>query len=162
MTTSEQAAVAPVRKSITVRASVERAFDVFTADIDSWWPRSHHIGKSPMKKILIEPKAGGRYYSQQEDGTECDNGTVLVWEPPHRIVVSWQINPDWTFQPDLALSSEFEVRFTKVDEGTRVDLEHRHFERHGAGGASMGAAVGSSEGGWGGMLQLFADRANQA
>jgi uncharacterized protein YndB with AHSA1/START domain len=160
MTSSTDTAAA-VRKSITVTAGVERAFRVFTEDYDSWWPRSHHIGKSPMKKAIIETKPGGRCYSEQEDGSECDWGQVLAWEPPHRLVIAWQITHEWGYQPDLAQSSEVEIRFTPVDGGTRVDLEHRHLERHGAGAASMRTAIDSPNG-WSGLLQLFADRANQA
>jgi len=153
---------APVLKSVTVRASAANAFDVFTLGLDSWWPRTHHIGKSPMKTALIEPQAGGRCYSEQEDGTECDWGRVLVWEPPRRFVMAWQINPDWTYQPDLAKSSEVEVRFTAQPDGsTRVDLEHRHFERHGASGEAMRKSVDSS-GGWGDLLGLYAERAAKA
>jgi len=151
---------ASVKKSVTVRADVKKAFRVFTEDYDSWWPRSHHIGKSPMKKAIIEAKAGGRCYTEQEDGTECDWGQVLVWEPPRRLVIAWQITHEWGYQPDLAQSSEVEIRFTPVDSGTRVDLEHRHLERHGAGATAMRTAI-DSEGGWGSLLQLFATRANQ-
>jgi uncharacterized protein YndB with AHSA1/START domain len=146
----------PVRKSVVVNADMERAFHVFTAELDSWWPRSHHIGTSPMKKAIIEGKLGGRCYTEQEDGTDCDWGRVLAWEPPHRFVFAWQITPDWKYQPDLALSSEVEVRFTRLEQGrTRVDLEHRHFGRHGEGAATMRTAVGGP-GGWGGLLDLFA------
>lgn len=146
----------PVRKSITVRASVERSFRVFTDEFDSWWPRSHHIGKVPMKKAIVEGRAGGRCYTEQTDGSECDWGTVLVWEPPHRFVLAWQIDHTWGYQPDLAKSSEVEVTFTATDDGgTRVDLEHRGFHRMGAGGDAMRVAVGS-EGGWGSLLQMFA------
>ena len=81
---ADQAADAPVRKTITVRASQQRAFDVFFGEFDRWWPRSHHIGTSPMKKAIIEGRAGGRCYTEQVDGTECDWGTVLVWDPPRR------------------------------------------------------------------------------
>jgi len=154
-TTTDQAAA--VRKSIHVEASPEVAFAVFTDDYDSWWPRTHHIGKSPMKKAIIEGRAGGRCYTQQVDGTDCDWGTVLAWEPPHRLVIAWQITHEWGYQPDLAQSSEVEVRFTAEGSGTRVDLEHRHLERHGAGAAAMRTAVDSPNG-WSGLLQLFADR----
>lgn len=148
----------PVRKSITVRASVERSFRVFTDQIDTWWPRSHHIGKVPMKKTIIEGRAGGRCYSEQVDGSECDWGTVLVWEPPQRFVMAWQIDHTWGFQPDLAKSSEVEVHFTPTDDGgTRVDVEHRFFDRMGAGSEAMRVAVGNPNG-WSGMLQLFAER----
>ena len=153
--------VAPVRKSITVKATVEHAFNVYTEGYDTWWPRSHHIGKSPMKKAIMEGKAGGRCYSEQVDGTECDWGRVLVWEPPNRIVLAWQITHEWGYEPDLAKSSEVEIRFSpEPGGGTRVDLEHRHFERHGAGGAVMKTAVDSPNG-WGGLLKLFADKAEE-
>jgi uncharacterized protein YndB with AHSA1/START domain len=91
MATEQQTTDVPVRKSIRVNASVEHAFRVFTEGFDSWWPRSHHIGKVPMKKAVIEAVAGGRCYSEQTDGTECDWGTVLVWDPPRRLVIAWQI-----------------------------------------------------------------------
>ena len=161
MASPTETAAAAVRKSITVMAGVERAFRVFTEDYDSWWPRSHHIGKSPMKKAIIETKQGGRCYSEQEDGSECDWGQVLAWEPPRRLVIAWQITHEWGYQPDLAQSSEVEIRFTPVDGGTRVDLEHRHLDRHGVGAAPMRTAIDSPNG-WSGLLQLFADRANQA
>jgi uncharacterized protein YndB with AHSA1/START domain len=153
--------VAAVRKSVTVNASVERAFDVFTAGFDSWWPRSHHIGKSPMKEAIVELRAGGRCYTRQEDGTDCEWGRVLVWEPPHRLVLAWQITHEWGYEPDLAKVSEVDIRFAPEPGGrTRVDVEHRHFERHGAGGAVIRTAVDSPDG-WGGLLKLFAARVEQ-
>jgi uncharacterized protein YndB with AHSA1/START domain len=152
----------PVTKSVVVKTSVEQAFQLFTDGFDSWWPRSHHIGKSPMTRTLIEGRVGGRCYSEQEDGTECDWGSILEWEPPHRFVMAWQITHEWGYEPDLSRSSEVEVRFSPAGEGmTRVDLEHRHFERHGDGGASIRTAV-NSEGGWGVLLQMYADRAGSA
>jgi uncharacterized protein YndB with AHSA1/START domain len=160
--TMEQTSVAPVRKTVTVKAGAERAFQVFTQGIDTWWPRTHHIGKSPMKKAIIEGRAGGRCYSEQVDGTDCDWGQVLVWEPPQRLVMAWQITHEWGYEPDLAKSSEVEIRFTPLADGsTRVDLEHRHFERHGAGGTTMRTAV-DSPGGWNDLLQLYAAEANKA
>jgi uncharacterized protein YndB with AHSA1/START domain len=141
-----------------VKASAERAFQVFTNEIDSWWPRSHNIGKGIMKQTRIEGRAGGRCYSEQTDGTECDWGRVLVWEPPRRFVMAWQIDPQWQYEPDLAKSSEVEVRFTPQEGGaTRVDLEHRYFQRHGAGADAMRTAV-DSQGGWTGLLQSYAAR----
>jgi uncharacterized protein YndB with AHSA1/START domain len=151
--------VEPVRKSITVKASLEHAFHVFTKEFDCWWPKSHHIGNSPMKRAILEDWVGGRCYSEQQDGTDCEWGSVLVWEPPQRFVMAWQITPEWKYEPDLAKSSEVEVRFTAEADGkTRVDLEHRHFERCGAAGESMRAMV-DSEGGWNGLLRLYGDRA---
>jgi len=160
-TTTVPSTDAVVRQSVTVKTNVERAFRVFTAEFDRWWPRSHHIGKSPMTKAIIEPFVGGRCYSEQEDGTECPWGQVTAWEPPNRFVFAWQITHEWGFEPNLTKSSEVEIRFSPLGDGsTRVDLEHRHFERHGAGGATMKTAV-ESPSGWGGLLALYAARANQ-
>jgi len=151
----------PVRKSITVKASAEHAFQVFTEGFDTWWPLSHHIGKSPMKKAIVEGRVGGRCYSEQTDGTDCDWGQVLVWEPPRRFVMAWQITPAWQYEPDVAKASEVEIRFTPEPGGsTRVDLEHRYFERLGAGGAAMRTAV-DSPGGWADLLQMFGKQLEQ-
>lgn len=161
MTTSmpEQATTdVPVRKSITVKATPEDAFAVFTDDMDSWWPREHHIGKSPMKRIIVEGKVGGRCYTEQQDGTDCDWGSVLAWEPPRRFVMAWRITTRWEYETDLWKSSEVEVTFTPIGNGsTRVDLEHRYLARHGAGFEGMRSAVDSPNG-WGGTLRRFADR----
>jgi uncharacterized protein YndB with AHSA1/START domain len=152
----------PVRKSISVRASADHAFRVFTEGFDTWWPRGHHIGTAPLKKAVIEGRVGGRCYNEQTDGADCSWGTVLVWEPPHRFVLAWQITPQWQYEPDLAKSSEVEFRFTPEPDGsTRVDLEHRHFHRHGAGADSMRQGVDSPDG-WGALLGLFAARAEHA
>ena len=147
-----------VRKSITVRASVQRAFHVFTEGFDSWWPRDHHIGKVPMKKAIVEGHVGGRCYTEQTDGSECDWGEVVVWDPPRRLVMAWKIDGKWQYQPDLLQSSEVEIRFTQQADGTtRVDLEHRNFERMGEGGMNMRMMVDSPMG-WSGVLQTFGER----
>jgi uncharacterized protein YndB with AHSA1/START domain len=160
---SEQlGAVEPVRKSVRVRAGVEKAYRVFTEGMDSWWPRTHHIGSSPMKRVVVEGRPGGSLYSEQEDGTSCPWGSVVAWEPPHRFVFAWQVRPDWKFEPDLARCSEVEVTFTPGDDGTTlVELEHRGFERHGGNYAGMRAQV-SSVGGWGTMLELYGKTAEEA
>ena len=152
---------ASVKKSVTVNASVQHAFDVFTKGFDGWWPHSHHIGKSPMKEAIIEPRVGGRCYAKQEDGTDSDWGQILEWDPPHRFVLAWQITHQWGYEPDLARSSEVEVRFTPAPGGaTRVDLEHRYFERMGPEGDSMRAGV-AGEGGWSGLMNLFKAQAEK-
>jgi len=152
----------PVRKSVVVKTSVEHAFHVFTEGFDTWWPHTHHIGSSPMKKAIIEGFAGGRCYSEQVDGTDCPWGSVLAWEPPHRLVIAWQITTEWKYEPDLAKSSEVEVRFTpQADGSVRVDLEHRYLHRHGAGGDAMRKGV-EAPGGWGTLLQLYVERVEQA
>ena len=156
-----ESSVTPVRKSVTVSADPAAAFAIFTEDFDSWWPRSHHIGRSPMKKAFVEGRAGGRCYTLQEDGTECDWGTVLVWEPPRRLVFAWQIGAGWQYEPDLAKSSEVEVQFAPLADGrTRVDLEHRAFERMGPAGDAMRSAVDAPNG-WTGTLALYVARVDR-
>lgn len=145
-----------VRRTISVRAEAARAFQAFTAGIDQWWPREHHIGSSPLKRNVMEEGVGGRCFGEHEDGSQSDWGKVVVWEPPKRFVLAWMINPDWKFEPDLSRTSEVEVLFTpQADGSTRVDLEHRHFERMGEGWNNMRMAV-DSQGGWGTLLQHFA------
>jgi uncharacterized protein YndB with AHSA1/START domain len=152
--------IEPVRASVTVQATPERSFEVFTAEQYTWWPRTHHIGKSPVVTGYIEEHVGGRCYTEHVDGSEVDWGKVLVWEPPDRLVLAWQITHQWGYNPDLAQASEVEVRFTAVEGGaTRVDLEHRYFERMGAGGETMRAGV---SGGWPTLLGLFAAQCQAA
>ena len=152
------ATLEPVRKSIRVQANTTRAFKVFTEGIDSWWPKSHHIGKSPMLRAVLEGRIGGRCYSEQADGTECDWGQITLWEPPQRFVMAWLIqltNGEWLPESDASICSEVEVTFTPQPDGsTLVELEHRAFERMIAGGAMMRAGV-NQEGGWGGLMLLF-------
>ena len=158
MTAMAEQALDAVRKSVTVNASPEEAFEIFTEDFDSWWPRSHHIGRTPMTRGIIEARRGGRCYTQHEDGSEADWGTVLAWEPPRRLVIAWRIGANWQFEPEPGKASEVEIHFTATQNGkTRVDLEHRNFERMTSGAAEMRAGV-NGEGGWGSLLQLFAAR----
>lgn len=148
----------PVRKTLAVHASVEDAFAVFTEDVDSWWPRTHHIGATPMTRITIEGKKGGRCFTDHEDGTEREWGRVLAWEPPHRLVLAWQMTHDWNHEPELSRSSEVEIRFLPIGrEATRIELEHRFFERHGAGGAVIRTNVDAPNG-WTLVTSLFAKR----
>jgi hypothetical protein len=146
--------IAPVRHTLVVEAPRERAFDVFTRGINRWWFRDHHIGKQPLQEVVMEPCTGGRLYERGVDGSECDWGRVLAWDPPESVRVSWQINGEWQFEPDLARSSEFEVRFiAESATRTRVEFEHRGFERHGTAGQAIHDAV---TGGWGALLAAFA------
>lgn len=156
MSTVVDTPTAPVRKIVTVAASLQHAFQVFTEGFDTWWPRSHSIGGSPLEKAVIEGKVGGRCYQQSVDGSECDWGRILVWDPPSRFVLAWQLTPEWEHEPDIAKASEVEVTFSAEPDGsTRVELEHRHFDRHGAGAELMRRGVDSPEG-WGGLLQMYA------
>jgi uncharacterized protein YndB with AHSA1/START domain len=148
--------IAPVRKTLTVKASPARAFEVFTAAQSRWWPPSHTILKSPFKAAVIEPRAGGRWYHLGEDGSTCDTGFVRVWEPPSRLVLVWQLDAQWRYDKDL--DTEVEVNF--VPEGpsegnvTRVTLEHRHIERMRDGAETARAAVDGPSG-WTGILEEF-------
>jgi Activator of Hsp90 ATPase homolog 1-like protein len=148
--------IAPVRKSIVVQATAQKAFDVFTAGIDRWWPKSHGLGEGRLMASFIEPFVGGRWFSRYADGAEAVVGHVLVWEPAQRFVCSWEINAEWKSDARGVFASEVEVRF--VPEGpatTRVELEHRNFERMAApGGENMRNQV---DRGWPTIMQLFAD-----
>jgi uncharacterized protein YndB with AHSA1/START domain len=123
-----QAQIEAIRKSVTVNVPVEQAFETFTNGITSWWPlASHSYGGEKAKAAVFEGREGGRVYERQEDGTEADWAEVVTWEPPNRFLLDWKICP-----------SEVEVRFTDVGEGvTRVDLEHRGWERAGEGAEAM-------------------------
>ena len=124
--------IAPVRKSVVVDATPAEAFDTFTAGIDRWWPKSHGIGAAPLVESVIEPRVGGRWYTKHADGSEAVVGHVSIWQPGERFVVSWEISADWKPDARVALASEVEVRFTaEAAARTRVDLEHRNFERMG-------------------------------
>lgn len=153
---------APVRKSVTVKTSPERAFSVFTEGFDSWWPRSHHVGESPLATAVIEGRVGGRCFGRSVDGTECPWGQVTAWDPPRRFVFAWMLDGNFKYNPNISMASEVEVTFTTLDGGsTRVDLEHRHFERHGAGGAQVRSRVDAGMG-WGDLLRLYAETASPA
>jgi uncharacterized protein YndB with AHSA1/START domain len=128
--TAEQEVV--VAKTQRVHAPLAVAFDVFAGQ--QWWPvHTHHLAEPPGRQVVLEPFAGGRWYECAADGTETDWGRVLAWQPPYRLLLSWQVSPDWTYEPDPARGSEVEVTFTP--EGphlTRVDFVHRHLERYAA------------------------------
>ena len=144
---------APVRKSVVVKAAPARAFRVFTDGIGRWWPASHTIAASPLASVVIEPRAGGRWFGVGKDGSECEWGRVLAWEPPARLLLAWQIGADWRFDPELV--TEVEILFTPQGaDATRVDLEHRLLERMGDKADSTRAAMDSPEG-WGAILHLF-------
>jgi len=143
-----------VKKQIVVETSQPRAFRTFTDGIDRWWPREHHIGKSPLERMVVEPRSGGRWYSICKDGSEVDVGKVVAWEPPGRLVLTWQITADWQYDPEF--STEIEVSF--VAEGarrTRVELEHKQLERYGAAADAMKNTFESDDA-WAAQLAAFA------
>jgi uncharacterized protein YndB with AHSA1/START domain len=147
-----------VTSSIVVNAPIDKAFEVFTADIGSWWTPEHHIIETPLAEMVFEPSAGGNIYDRGTDGSECRWARVLAYEPPDRVVFSWDIALSWQLEADPDKTSEVEVRFTDEGAGrTRVDLEHRNIDRHGEGWEGMRDAVGSDDG-WTTGLKRFAAR----
>jgi uncharacterized protein YndB with AHSA1/START domain len=152
---------AVVRKSVRVQAPVERAFSVFVEQMESWWPATHHIGKTPFEAIFVEPRVGGRWYEKNVEGDQCDWGKVLAWDPPHRVTFSWHVGPghdqpEWKADPDLAKASEIEIRFIPLGpETTLVELEHSRLERHGEGYEQL-RAIFDGPGAWSGILEEFA------
>jgi uncharacterized protein YndB with AHSA1/START domain len=145
----------PITGTVTVAVGVEKAFAVFTASFDRWWPHDYHIGQVDVAEIVLEPRVGGRWYERGVDGTECDWGRVLAWEPPGRLVFTWQINGRWQFDPDPAHASEIEATFTADGpDRTLVTVEQRHFERIDGGDAINGAINGG--GGWKALLDGYA------
>jgi len=146
--------IAPVRRSIVVSTPQKRAFEIFTTF--AWWPKSYSIlpSRAPQQAAVLEPRVGGRWFERGEDGSECDWGKVLVFDPPRRLVFTWQISPSYTFDPDV----ETEVEVSFIADGpnkTRVELEHRLFERFGDAGEKVRQDV-DAPGGWGGVLEQFA------
>jgi uncharacterized protein YndB with AHSA1/START domain len=145
---------APVMKILDVNAPPDRAFEIFTGF--RWWPKSHSIlaSKSPQVAVTVEARPGGRWYERGQDGTECNWGRVVTWDPPKRLVLTWQLNSN--FQFDSKIATEVEVTFTPAaGNRTHVVMEHRLFEKYGEEGEKIRAAVDSPDG-WAGLLQMFA------
>jgi uncharacterized protein YndB with AHSA1/START domain len=149
--------LAALHGTATVRLPLEKAFAFFTESFSDWWPTAHHIGEADMAEAILEPRVGGRWFERGVDGSECDWGRVRVWEPPHRIVVTWQINGHWQYDPDPARASEIEFRFTaESPEQTALTLEHRHLDRL-TDGKAMRDTIVERGGGWSTVLARFAD-----
>ena len=147
----------PVRHSITVEAGVERAFAVFTEQFDLIKPREHNLLAVEIAETVLEPRVGGRIVDRGIDGSECAWARVLAFEPPTRIVFSWDIGPTWQLETDPARASEVEVIFiAETPDRTRVELEHRHIERHGEDWPSLRGGVDDAQG-WPLYLQRYAD-----
>ena len=156
---NERVVIAPVRKLVRVKAPIAHAFEVFTSGLTRWWPRDHCVGKKPLRSVRLEPKLGGRWLETDEEGTETTVATVILWEPPHRFVMLWQVSAQW--KPDMSMKSEVDVRFVAAGpEATTVELVHHKFETMGMeAGASMRRDV---DGGWPGLLQRFVEEAERA
>ena len=140
-----------VRHTITVDVDREHAFNVYTQGIDGWWNRDHTIGAVEMAEAVMEPREGGRWFERGVDGSECDWGHVIAFEPPSRLVLAWQINENWQFDPDLV--TEVEINFiAEGPERTRVEVEHRNLDR-------LGAAAEQLRGGYPSLLERYAQAA---
>jgi len=149
-----QTAETAVRCEIVVEAPVERAFQAFTHEMSEWWEPTHHILEGDLAEMVVEPRVGGHIYDRGTDGSECRWATVIAYDPPHRFAFSWNISLDWKLEPDAEKRSEVEISF--IEDGpdrTRVQLEHKHLERHGDGWEGMSTAVDS---GWPKGLERFA------
>lgn len=145
---------APVRRNFAVKAAPARAFETFTARMSAWWPKTHSINRATtMADIVVEPRSGGRWYERGADGSECQWGRVLVWEPPARLVLAWQLDASFRFNPDIV--TEVEVRFLPDGAATRVEFEHRNLDRLGADAEKARGQI-DGPGGWTAILELFA------
>jgi uncharacterized protein YndB with AHSA1/START domain len=147
-----------VRTDIVVEAPVDRAFRVFTEEFDRIKPREHNMLEVDIAETVFEPRVGGHIYDRGVDGSECRWARVLAYEPPERVAFSWDISPQWQLESDLAKASEVEVRFiSETPDRTRIELEHRHLDRHGDGWEGLREGVAADQG-W----PLYLDRYAQA
>jgi uncharacterized protein YndB with AHSA1/START domain len=154
---STPAEATSVRHEVVVEAAIERAFSVFTSDFGAFKPREHNMLGVDIAETIFEPHVGGRLYDRGVDGSECRWARVLAYEPPDRVVISWDINPQWQIETDPGKTSEVEVRFiAETPERTRVVLEHRNLDRHLDGWEAVREGV-DSEGGWPLYLRRYAD-----
>jgi uncharacterized protein YndB with AHSA1/START domain len=153
---STPAAATSIRQEITVAAPIERAFAVFTEDFGAFKPPEHNLLSSDVAETVFETHVGGHVYDRGVDGSECRWARVLAYEPPDRVVISWDISPSWQLETDLDRTSEIEVRFVAESaDRTRVELEHRHIDRHGDGWEAVRDSVDSTDG-WALYLRRYA------
>ena len=143
--------IAPIVRSVAVRVEPAGAFELFTSRIQEWWPKGKTIGREPHVAIVLEPWAEGRWFERDAQGNETQWGKVLCWEPPHRLLLAWQIGADWAYQPQLLTEVELSFR-AQAAGGTLVTLEHRHLERLGADAARVREML---DGGWPTLLGEF-------
>lgn len=152
-----RAAATSIRHEVVVQAPIERAFSVFTDGFGSFKPPEHNLLGVDVAETIFEPRVGGHLYDRGVDGSECRWARVLAYEPPDRVVISWDISPRWQLETDPDRASEVEVRFVaEAPDRTRVELEHRNLDRHGDGWEAERGAV-DSDAGWPLYLTRFAD-----
>jgi hypothetical protein len=157
MTSTQSPLTASVRTTVTIEVAREHAFAVFTERFDTWWPRSHYNGTGELAQAILEPRPDGRWYARGTDGSENEWGKVLTWDPPARLLLAWQLDAEFEYDPDLV--TEIEVTFTELaPHRTRVELEHRNLDRFGPDANAMRDTFGSDTG-WTGMMRTFAAQA---
>ncbi len=149
--------IAPINQSVTVAVPPQRAFELFTGRMGDWWMASHHIAEKPFVAIEIEPRAGGRWYERDADGGTCEWGKVLDWDPPHRVLLAWQLKADFSYDPDFV--TELEIAFAAEGTGTRVTLTHS--DLHKFGEVAPKVVAGMTEG-WAALLGEYVALANAA
>ena len=148
--------IAPIVRTVDVNVPPARAFTLFAENMGRWWPVGRTVAKSPHVNIVLEPQAGGRWFEVDAEGAEVHWGHVMAWDPPQRVLLAWQLNSQWTYDPDFV--TEVELSFAPEGKGTRVTLEHRNLERFGADAEKHAGQLG---GGWPGFLSQFAAYADQ-
>jgi uncharacterized protein YndB with AHSA1/START domain len=154
MTTPAEAT--SIHHEVVVQAPIDRAFAVFTEDFGAFKPREHNLLGVDIAETVFEPRAGGRLYDRGVDGSQCHWARVLAYEPPDRVVISWDINPQWQIETDPEKTSEVEIRFIpEAPDRTRIELEHRNLDRHGVGWEAVREGV-DSDAGWPLYLQRYA------
>lgn len=142
--------IAPVVKTVDVKCEPARAFELFTGRMGRWWPATHHTGATPFEEIIVEPKTGGRWFERDASGAETNWGRVLDWSPPGRVLLAWQLNAEFRYDPEF--ETELEVTFENLAPGTRVRLEHRNLERFGADADRIAEML---RGGWPTIVDQF-------
>lgn len=153
----EPAPMATVKRTLRVEVPIEKAFNVFVERMGEWWPATHHIAPQPFTQVIVEQHAGGRWFERDASGAECEWGRVLLCEPPRKLILSWNLQPDWKFSPDPARASEVALEFfAEGPAATRLEFEHRYLERHGEGYERMRMGV-DSPGGWTAILTQFSE-----
>lgn len=155
---TSNAPIPPLTGAVVVALPIDQAFELFTDRLTTWWPHQFHIGAAEVDQVILEPRPGGRWYERGTDRTECDWGRVLAWEPPHRVLFTWQINGSFPFDSDPEHASEIEALFrAEGPDQTVVEVEHRHLERL-VGGPEVRSTI-EGGGGWALLLQSYATAA---
>lgn len=150
-----------VRKSVRVPIPIQQAFSIFIEQMETWWPATHHIAPNPFQTIIVEPRAGGRWYERDAQGNDCSWGFVRAWDPPRLVTLSWHLQEDWSFELDANHASDIDIRFTQEGpSATLVELTHYNLERHGERYLELRDKL-DGPGAWVSILDAYAKRAGE-